>query len=179
MWPRCRWPVASPDDNTVLNFRVASTERRYDNRMEAWIDRAPLFISVSCWRQLAENVHASLFLGDPVIVRGRLKITDYEQDGQSRTDVKVEAVAIGPDLSRSRATVTRVRREAAEAGPAVDGVDAGADVGARPVPGADRAPVGGGRAVAGGVRAVGPGVDPSSDDQPELLGAQVEAGVGA
>src|ERR1700712_1402346 len=58
-----------PDAALVLNFRVACNERRFDKASESWVDGESLYLSVSCWRRLAENA-ASLVKGDPVIVRG-------------------------------------------------------------------------------------------------------------
>jgi single-strand DNA-binding protein len=170
------WTLANGD--VVAKFRLASTERRRSPSAGGWTDGDSLFIQVTCWRQLAENVIASLGVGDPVVVRGRLHTDEFEWEGQRRSAIRLEAHAIGPDLSRCKAAVTRVRRSGAPAGPA-----AGA-------PGAD-GPVGGfapasdvwsstdeGRAVVAAPDTGSEQVDAPSDDQRERLGAPVEAGVG-
>jgi single-strand DNA-binding protein len=94
----------------VAGFRVASTSRRYDRESGRWVDAGTLFLPVSCWRSLAANVGASLGKGDPVIVTGRLFTRTYERDGQTRTSYDLEALAVGPDLARGRATFQRTPR---------------------------------------------------------------------
>jgi single-strand DNA-binding protein len=100
-----------PDGTLVLNFRVACNERRFDKASESWMDGECLYLSVSCWRRLAENA-ASLVKGDPVIVRGKLRTREWTtEQGERRSAVELEATAIGPDLARCAATVRKQRRE--------------------------------------------------------------------
>jgi len=98
------------DGTTVVSFRVASNERRYDRATAAWRDGDSLYVGVTCWRRLAENVHASFVVGDPIVVHGRLFSRSYEKDGRRRTVTELEADAVGPDLARSTAVVTRNKR---------------------------------------------------------------------
>ena len=49
----------------------------------------------------------TLRVGDPVIVRGRLRAREYEKDGQVHSVIEIEATSIGPDLARCSATVSR------------------------------------------------------------------------
>jgi single-strand DNA-binding protein len=100
------------DGTAVANFRIASNERRFDRASETWTDGDSLYLSVSCWRQLAENVHSTFDIGDPIIVRGRLHTRSYDdKDGKRQTIVELEAVAAGPDLTRSTAKIVRLRRD--------------------------------------------------------------------
>jgi single-strand DNA-binding protein len=100
-----------PDGTLVLNFRVACNERRFDSASESWVNGESLYLSVSCWRRLAENA-ASLVKGDPVIVRGKLRTREWAtEQGERRSVVELEASAIGPDLARCAATVRRPRWE--------------------------------------------------------------------
>jgi single-strand DNA-binding protein len=102
-----------PDAALVLNFRVACNERRFDKSSESWVDGESLYLSVSCWRRLAENA-ASLVKGDPVIVRGKLRTREWTTDqGERRSVVELEANSIGPDLARCTVTVRKQRREEA------------------------------------------------------------------
>jgi single-strand DNA-binding protein len=102
-----------PDAALVLNFRVACNERRFDKASESWVDGESLYLSVSCWRRLAENA-ASLVKGDPVIVRGKLRTREWTTDqGERRSVVELEANSIGPDLARCAVTVRKQRREEA------------------------------------------------------------------
>jgi single-strand DNA-binding protein len=97
----------------VANFRVGSTERRYDKASGGWVDGDRLYVDVTCWRSLAENAAASLVKGDPVVVTGRLFTRNYEHEGQRRSSMTLDANSVAADLSRCTATVTRTRRSAA------------------------------------------------------------------
>jgi single-strand DNA-binding protein len=106
---------------TVANFRVGSTERRYDRASGGWIDGDRLYVDVTCWRHLAENAAASLVKGDPVVVTGRLFTRNYEHEGQRRTSMTIDANSVAADLSRCRAVVTRTKRSTANESGAADG----------------------------------------------------------
>ena len=96
----------------VASFRIASTARKLDKVSGQWVDGNKLFVSVSCWRQLAMNAVDSLRRGDPVVVCGRLSTREYEKDGHKRTNVELEANAVGHDLSRGTAVFRRIRSDA-------------------------------------------------------------------
>jgi len=86
---------------TLTDFRIASTSRRYDKSTESWVDGDELFVKVSCWRALGDNVSESVQVGDPVIVRGRLysrRITDGAAAG--RYIYEISAQSVGHDLTR-------------------------------------------------------------------------------
>lgn len=102
------------DGTRVASFRVASNERRFDKETQTWVNGDSLYVTVTCWRKLAMGVSASLTKGDPVIVTGRLFTRGYELEGQKRSVTELEAVAVGPDLSRCLADVTRASRKATE-----------------------------------------------------------------
>jgi single-strand DNA-binding protein len=94
----------------VSNFRVASTARRFDRDSGRWVDGNHLRVRVSCWRRLAEGVGASIAVGDPVVVAGRLYTRDWtDDDGNPRTSFELEAVAVGHDLARGKAKFFRNR----------------------------------------------------------------------
>jgi single-strand DNA-binding protein len=100
------------DGTTVVNFRVASNERRFDRASGTWTDGDTLYVSVTCWRQLAENVHRTFNMGDPIIVQGRLYTRNYEdREGKRQSVTELEGLAVGPDLTRASAVVTRLRRD--------------------------------------------------------------------
>jgi single-strand DNA-binding protein len=111
--------VTFNDGGLKASFRLASRERRFDRDQQTWVDGPQLFLGVVCWRNLADRVVAALRVGDPVIVRGKLRTREYEKDGQVHTVMEVEATSIGPDLSRCSATV--LRRDAEATGDGVDG----------------------------------------------------------
>lgn len=103
---------------SVVHLRLASSGRRFDKATGEFRDGDPLFITVSCWRSLAGNVMASLRKGDSVIVQGRLIYRTFEdKQGNRRSVHELDAIAVGPDLSRWPADVRRPERPA-DAAPA-------------------------------------------------------------
>ncbi|GGS04446.1 hypothetical protein GCM10010169_56510 [Micromonospora fulviviridis] len=104
------WRRTTQSNTLVANFKVASTARRLDRDSGRWVDGNSLRVRVNCWRKLAEGVAASVTVGDPVVVAGRLYTRDWTDDaGNHRTLYELEAVAVGHDLSRGRARFLRNR----------------------------------------------------------------------
>lgn len=107
----------------VATFRVGSTPRRF--RDGRWENGETLWYSVKTWRSLATNAAASLRVGDPVVVTGRLVAETWtKDDGTVQTRHVVVAVTIGHDLNRGSSTFTRFTQ--AESAPAVE-ADGAAD----------------------------------------------------
>ncbi|WP_165872899.1 single-stranded DNA-binding protein [Nocardioides jejuensis] len=85
----------------VAGFRVGSTPRFFSNSNNAWGDRETNWFTVNAWRTLGEHCVASLHVGEPVIVRGRLRTQTWTpEDGVARTTYSIDAVAVGHDLGR-------------------------------------------------------------------------------
>ncbi|MFD4371520.1 single-stranded DNA-binding protein [Streptomyces sp. NPDC058527] len=97
----------TPAGAAVANFRIASTPRTFDRTANEWKDGETLFLSVSVWRQQAENVAGSIGRGDRVIVVGTLAQRTYEKDGERRASYEVKAEEVGPALKNATATVTK------------------------------------------------------------------------
>ncbi|MFC5995203.1 single-stranded DNA-binding protein [Pseudonocardia hispaniensis] len=96
------------DGVELASFRVASNERRLDRASGTWTTTGTTYVSVTVWRALAQKVGASFVKGDPVIVYGRLSTRDYEdRGGHQRTDVSIDAHAVGPDLTWCTAALAR------------------------------------------------------------------------
>lgn len=97
----------------VVTMRVASTPRRFQDG--EWIDGTTAWHTVKVWRQLADNVAASVSKGDPVLVHGRLVAEEWtRQDGTTGVENVVVAAQVGHDLGRGRATFQRVVAPASE-----------------------------------------------------------------
>ena len=93
-----------------LRMRVAWTERRLDQATGEWSDRSTSYCTVHAYRKLAENAATCLRLGDPVVVRGRVWLREYEdRNGFKRNDMEVDAISFGHDLSRGVAAFNRTR----------------------------------------------------------------------
>jgi single-strand DNA-binding protein len=104
------WRRTTQSNTLVANFKVASTARRLDRDSGRWIDGNSLRVRVNCWRKLAEGVAASVMVGDPIVVVGRMYTRDWtDGEGNQRTLYEVEAVAVGHDLARGRGKFARNR----------------------------------------------------------------------
>lgn len=102
---------AQTDNGTrVASFRLASTSRRFDRGRGGWVDGETVYLSVTCWRRLAENVVASVGRGDPLVVTGRLRIREYGDPDSRSLSVEVDATAVGHDLSRGTSAFRRTPR---------------------------------------------------------------------
>jgi single-strand DNA-binding protein len=100
---------------STAKLRVAYTERRFNRETGEWSDGPTSFVTVLCWRTLADNVAVCLRKGEPVLVRGRLRVREYEdREGSPRTVTEVDASSIGHDLSRGVAHFSRTRRAPGE-----------------------------------------------------------------
>ncbi|MGQ0575639.1 MAG: single-stranded DNA-binding protein [Pseudonocardia sp.] len=128
------------DGTAVAGFRIASNERRWNKTSGSWGDGDRLFMAVTCWRRLAENVAASFVAGDPVVVHGRLYTREYTKDGTRNWVVELEALTVGPDLSRCSVAINRPPR--IDSPPDEEGERAGPGEGASHVPARIEAGVG-------------------------------------
>lgn len=88
-------------------FRLAVTARYWDREKSTWTDGHTNFFTVWANRQLAANAAASLSVGDPVIVQGRLKVRSETREQQSWVSADIDAVAIGHDLTRGTSAFRR------------------------------------------------------------------------
>jgi single-strand DNA-binding protein len=87
----------------LASFRLGSTPRYYDRGEGHWADRPTTWFTVECWRTLAENVKGSLERGQPVMVTGRLKTTEWVDQGVPRSRTVLDAFSVGHDLTRGTA----------------------------------------------------------------------------
>ncbi|MYX36750.1 MULTISPECIES: single-stranded DNA-binding protein [unclassified Streptomyces] len=102
----------TPAGHAVAKFRVASTPRTFDKQTNEWKDGDSLFLTVSCWRKLAENVAESLKRGARVIVTGRLTQRSYDdREGVKRTVYEIEADDVAASLQRATAHITKAGRD--------------------------------------------------------------------
>ena len=91
----------------VCSFRLMANERKFNREQQEWGDGDKLYLHVTCWRKLAENVSASLFKGDNVMVHGRLYLNEFEVNGEPKSMMELEARAVGPNLSMCPAMLQR------------------------------------------------------------------------
>ena len=114
------------DGNAKTQLRVAYTPRHVDRSTGEWTDSPTSFVTVVCWRKLADNVAMCVHKGDPVVVRGRMQVRQYDdRAGNPRLSVDVDASAIGHDLAKGVALFQRTRRQAGDSTPAPAAAAAG------------------------------------------------------
>jgi len=99
--------ITTADGLPITSFRLASTQRRYDNANEKWIDGDTNWYTITGFRQLATNAARSLNKGERVVVVGKLRIREWETEEKTGTNVEIEADAIGHDLTWGTSVHTR------------------------------------------------------------------------
>ena len=99
--------------DAVCNLRVVTSARRLNKQTDKWEDVDTTFWQVAAWRQLGENVAESLTKGDQVVIVGKVKSREWQDnDGNKRTAWEVDAQHVAVDLSRATAKPQRISREA-------------------------------------------------------------------
>lgn len=97
-----------PSGQPVTNFRLASTPRWYDSQAQAWKEGATNWYTVNAFKTLAQHVNQSIFVGQPIIITGRLTIKQWsKEDGRTGTSVEIDATAIGHDLNLGTSSFSR------------------------------------------------------------------------
>lgn len=103
----------TPTGNAVATFSVAVPQRRFNRQSGKWDDKGTTWYYVIAWRNLAENVAASLARGNRVIVTGTIEGRAWENGDRSGVAWEITADAIGPDLAFANVDIRRVSRDAA------------------------------------------------------------------
>ncbi len=99
----------------LTRVRVGTTPRYRDGESGQWRDGETSYFDVKCWNRLAEHVRLSLRKGEPVIVKGKFKIGNFEdKNGQKRISVEIMADTLGHDLSRGAANYMRMQSRRAD-----------------------------------------------------------------
>ena len=100
----------TPSGVSKVTFGVAVNRSWRNQQTQEW-DEQTSFFNVVAWRQLAENVGASLAKGARVVVSGRLEQRSWEtEQGEKRTIVEIVADDVAASLRFATAEVHRVER---------------------------------------------------------------------
>lgn len=99
--------ITTSEGLSITSFRLASNQRRFDRGQNAWVDGDTNWYTVTAFRQLGVHAASSIEKGQRVIVRGRVRIRDWESGEKNGTSIEIDADALGHDLSWGRATFTR------------------------------------------------------------------------
>lgn len=101
---------ARPNGDLVASFTLAFSQDRKDEHTGEWVTERREFVRCSAWKQLAENIAASLKKGDEVVVTGRRYVREYDHQGTRRYSVEMSVDAIGPSLRAATAQPTRTEK---------------------------------------------------------------------
>ena len=97
-----------PTGIPVVNFRLASTPRWFDSATNSWREGQTSWYTVCAYRKLAQNIAASLTVGSPVLLTGRVRTQQWQrEDGSQGASVEVDASSIGLDLTFGTSTFSR------------------------------------------------------------------------
>lgn len=89
----------SPSGTAVGSFRMVSASRKQNPETKEWEDDRLLWMGVTAFKQLAENVAESVAKGDMVVVTGRLYTDEWTStEGEKRTAVKMNADTVSVSL---------------------------------------------------------------------------------
>jgi single-strand DNA-binding protein len=72
----------------VAEVGLAVNDRRKDSKTNQWIEETT-FVDVTFWGRTAEIAAEYLSKGSPVLVEGRLKLDQWETEGQKRSKLRV------------------------------------------------------------------------------------------
>jgi len=111
----------TPSGVSKVTFGVAVNRSWRNQQTQEWEEQTSFF-NVVAWRQLAENVAASLTKGSRVVVSGRLEQRSWETEaGEKRSIVEVVADDVAPSLRFATAEVHKVERNGPGGGGPGDG----------------------------------------------------------
>lgn len=111
----------------IASGTVASTDRYMDRQTNEWKDGKKLFVRWSAFKDLAENIAASMLdKGSQVTVTGKLHTREYEdREGNKRSSMELEVTDFAVSLKRATAQVARTERQSGHGGPQSPNAGAG------------------------------------------------------
>lgn len=90
----------TPSGQALVKFTVAETERIRNNETGQWEDGDTTWWRCVAWRHLAEACGENLVKGTGVMVKGRVKIREYDKDGEKKYATEVTVDRLGLDVQR-------------------------------------------------------------------------------
>lgn len=90
----------SQSGTAIARMRVVTSDRKRNPQTQEWEDGDSLWLDVTVFKQLAENVVESLQKGDLVVITGRLKTEEWEdrESGQKRSKIALVADTVAASL---------------------------------------------------------------------------------
>jgi single-strand DNA-binding protein len=106
----------TPSGVSKVTFGVAVNRSWRNQQTQEW-EEATSFFNVVAWRQLAENISASLTKGSRVVVSGRLEQRSWEtESGEKRSIVEIVADDVAASLRFATAEIHKVERSGPDGG---------------------------------------------------------------
>lgn len=99
----------------ITSFSAVSDKRKKNEATGEWETVKSIWVRVTAFKKLAENVAGSIKKGDLVIVVGEINQDEYEKDGEKRKSLEVVANHVGLSLTFNEATSSRGEKKAAPA----------------------------------------------------------------
>lgn len=93
---------------TFATFRMASTPRI--RRQGEWMDGETVWVTVTAFRQLADNIASCVSKGDPVVVTGKLRTKKWGTEDDPKERLVLEAAAVGHDLTRGTSVFKKTEK---------------------------------------------------------------------
>jgi single-strand DNA-binding protein len=94
----------------ICKVRAVASSRKKDESGN-WVDDKSVWVSLTGFNKVAENMAESITKGDLLTVVGRLQVSDWEDsEGHKRTSVEVSVDSIGPAITWNPAKVQRGER---------------------------------------------------------------------
>lgn len=91
---------------TVFGVAQNHSQRRPDG---TFVETDTSFYEVIAFRAIGDNCVATLHMGDPVVVHGRLSINTWETEDRHGTRVQIDASHVGHDLLFGTSSFSRGR----------------------------------------------------------------------
>jgi single-strand DNA-binding protein len=100
----------TPTGISQITLGVAVNRSWKNQQTNEWEERTSFF-DVVCWRELADNVGASVKKGTRIVVTGRLEQRSWDnQQGEKQYRTEIIAEEVGPSLRFATADVHRTER---------------------------------------------------------------------
>jgi single-strand DNA-binding protein len=100
----------TPSGVSKVSFGVAVNRSWRNQQTQEWEEQTSFF-NVVAWRQLAENIGASLTKGSRVVVSGRLEQRSWEtEQGEKRSIIEIVADDVAASLRFATAEIHKVER---------------------------------------------------------------------
>lgn len=98
--------ATGPSQEATASFRMGTTGRAFDPATGTPVSESPQWFTVKLRGPLAANAAASLRRGQRILTFGRFGHRQWESNGRIRSELTLEAVSVGHDLTWGTSTAT-------------------------------------------------------------------------